>query len=795
MNKKVYNNLYNAIITLVICLLGASYGYGQIKLNISYINQLTIAFIICTIFIVLKILGYKLLYILIPISSVIVVLSFSGIKTFPEYAEQFYRWFMAYGRIDSAYNLSFSIIFAILLCVIMCTFAQLLSHFYKLQILTGALLFIGYIGLLINDLFMFKRSIIFVFIYFIIILIEFAYMHKNDKSFENAKKKVVNTFPSIAIIFLVLLAVPVKKEPINLNIIGSLQNVFDTFTDLTGLGSTKFNMAFSGYSEDAFLKGNIIKRDKTVMTIDVAGSTLTNIYLIGDIYDTFDGREWTVSTSMESDYNLDYYETIYALSRYNPKDYSDIIHSSTLDITFENFHTDTFFYPLKTRYINNGDYILNTSESNIKFEKTQNDGTNYNLTYYQINLDNPYTYDFIASQMGYHYTVDGELSDDTEAIIAKKYKNNTLDFNDLETLLFFHSRNVYEAYTDIPELSKPIIEYIEAITSGYDNDIDKLKAIEYTLSQYTYTTKPSITPSDHDFLERFLLESKEGYCTYYATAFTLMARYLGYPARYVQGFCVPAISNNSIEVSSKNAHAWCEVYFEGVGWIPFEPTPSYSKSRYTPWAITPESSGENNGNSDTDNENHENTDSETAESAEEDTTNAESMPAANSGEHYNIDTDEIAPLPTYTPKTNSKYRDLIITVVIIISILMIPVIFFIALKYLIKRATKKYNTLDNRQKVIHNMNNILYLLKKHDISLNDAETLSEFYTRVKDDSVEYAPFLSKAVPLFEEIRYGNKDVDNDTVNLYEVWQNQLLESCESKLGKIAYIILCYRINL
>ncbi len=794
MSNKAYNNLYNAIITLILCLIGASFGYSQVKLDISYAHLLAIVFITSSVFVILKLTGQKLLYITIPVICSAVILYFSGIKNFPNYAKQFYQWLMAYGKVDSVYNLSFSVVFVVLICTLVCTGAQILSRFYRLQVLTGLLLFAGYIALLVTDIYLLKRTVIFVFIYFVIVLIEFVHMHKGDKYFENAKKKVVNLFPSIAIVFLILLAVPVKEEPINLNIIGALQNVFDKFTDLTGFGSTKFNMSFSGYSEDAFLSDSIIEKDKTVMTIDVAGSTLTNIYLVGSVYDTFDGREWTVTTDMESDYILDYYETIYALTRYNPDNYSDIIQSSTLDIRFERFYTDALFYPLKTRYLHNGDYAIDTSEGNLKFAEKQNDGTNYDLTYYQINLDNPYTYAFIKDQMGYQYTINGEVPKEAASTIFKKYKNGTIDLADLETKLYYHSKAVNDTYTGLPELSEPIIAYIEAITSGYDNDIDKLKAIEYTLSQYTYTTKPSITPSDKDFLERFLLESKEGYCTYYATAFTLMARYLGYPARYVQGFCVPAISNSSIEVSSKNAHAWCEVYFEGVGWIPFEPTPSYSESRYTPWAVSSGNTGQNTGNQNN-NDSQNPSQEETTESTEEMTTQEESLPAANSGEHYNIDTDEIAPLPTYTPKAESKYKDIIITALIILAILMIPVVFFMTLHLLIKKSAKKYNSLDNRQKIVHNMSKILLLLKKHGVTLNANETLSEFYARIKDESSEYAPFLSEAVPLFEEIRYGDGEIDDTTVYLFEDWQNRLLNSCKSRSHRIPYIVLWYKIKL
>jgi transglutaminase-like putative cysteine protease len=60
----------------------------------------------------------------------------------------------------------------------------------------------------------------------------------------------------------------------------------------------------------------------------------------------------------------------------------------------------------------------------------------------------------------------------------------------------------------------------------------------------------------------------------YATAFTLMARSLGYPARVVMGFA-PEVADGEGEVTVLGADvtAWSEVAFEGVGWVPFYPTP------------------------------------------------------------------------------------------------------------------------------------------------------------------------------------------------------------------------------
>lgn len=74
-------------------------------------------------------------------------------------------------------------------------------------------------------------------------------------------------------------------------------------------------------------------------------------------------------------------------------------------------------------------------------------------------------------------------------------------------------------------------------------------------------------------LRRFLLEVREGYCEQFAAAMAAMARVLGIPSRVAVGFTSGVPEGDHWEVGSKDAHAWPELYFPGVGWVRFEPTP------------------------------------------------------------------------------------------------------------------------------------------------------------------------------------------------------------------------------
>jgi transglutaminase-like putative cysteine protease len=76
-------------------------------------------------------------------------------------------------------------------------------------------------------------------------------------------------------------------------------------------------------------------------------------------------------------------------------------------------------------------------------------------------------------------------------------------------------------------------------------------------------------------LVSFALETKAGYCQHFAGAMALMLRWLGVPSRVAVGFTSGEYdeSEGTWTVTDHNAHAWVEVWFDGWGWLPFDPTP------------------------------------------------------------------------------------------------------------------------------------------------------------------------------------------------------------------------------
>jgi transglutaminase-like putative cysteine protease len=138
--------------------------------------------------------------------------------------------------------------------------------------------------------------------------------------------------------------------------------------------------------------------------------------------------------------------------------------------------------------------------------------------------------------------------------------------------------------TAVPEGISPIVGDLAAeVTADTTNDYDALVALQawFRSSEFRYSLDAPVEDgfdgSGIDAVATFL-ERREGYCVHFASAFALMARTLGMPSRIVVGYLPGSATTDAIDretvysVSSGQLHAWPEVLFDGIGWVPFEPT-------------------------------------------------------------------------------------------------------------------------------------------------------------------------------------------------------------------------------
>lgn len=134
-------------------------------------------------------------------------------------------------------------------------------------------------------------------------------------------------------------------------------------------------------------------------------------------------------------------------------------------------------------------------------------------------------------------------------------------------------------YLQLPaDLPRSIAAKAQDVTAAAPTAFDKAVALEQYLRTFPVDTEIAAAPPRKDSVEYFLFDAKRGYFDYHASAMVVMLRTLGIPARLAVGYVlrqedrVPG--TNVYQVSEDNAFAWPEVYFPGLGWIEFNPTPS-----------------------------------------------------------------------------------------------------------------------------------------------------------------------------------------------------------------------------
>lgn len=151
----------------------------------------------------------------------------------------------------------------------------------------------------------------------------------------------------------------------------------------------------------------------------------------------------------------------------------------------------------------------------------------------------------------------------------------------------------------------PQNSFVQAIVnkeiSGQKTWYDKAYALEKYFDSgngFTYSTSTQDGTSGNLLVD--FLKNKRGYCEQYAAAMAYMARLAGLPSRVAIGFTQGTyVGNHTYQIRAHDAHAWVEIYFSGIGWVMFDPTPPSPDSTRTdlPWTQPDPTSTDNGTNS------------------------------------------------------------------------------------------------------------------------------------------------------------------------------------------------------
>ncbi|CAK7057017.1 transglutaminase domain-containing protein [Tissierella sp.] len=504
---------------------------------------------------------------------------------------------------------------------------------------------------------------------------------------------------------------------------------YDIYSRKSG-NATLFNFSITGYqSENSKLGGPVNLSDKRIMTVRVSDST----YLRGNVKQVYTGNSWDTIVEPSANYGLK--QDFSGLSQEEQKIYYK---QEYITITYHDFASTTLFSPYKPAKVSFSDnHMLKVNRDDVL---VFSNGV-YNGESYLVLVQKPLPYGMLVS-LG----------------IDQKKK----DMTDLNIYLQIPKDKITERTKDL----------VREIVKDTKDDFEKAVAIEnYLRNNYKYSLDVEYLPENQEFIDYFLFEKKEGYCTYYATSMAVMLRLSGIPSRYVEGYLAKdSIETGVYEVKHENAHAWVEAFIEPVGWMTFEPTPAYPvESRL---------------------ENYQLNDSDKDMELNEARENIRGP--RNDIDDQNIDGDQTT-VDGRKPNYEEDYEDTstgltsnTVDLFIIILLLIIPLRFLVGfLQYSYREAKAK--KLSTNKRVIYLYRQILRIKELMGYPQLYGETHYEYANRIAYKFYSYDEIgIKEITEIFVKSKYSSFPSSNEDVLELEKYKNIMENRLKKYWGKIKY---------
>lgn len=507
---------------------------------------------------------------------------------------------------------------------------------------------------------------------------------------------------------------------------------YDEYSRNRGKKATLFNFSIIGYEkDDSRLGGPLDLSDKRIMTVRAK----TSNYLRGIAKHIYTGDSWRTVTGPENKFRLR--DDFSGLSKEEKEMYFE---EEEITIIYHSFASTTLFSPYMPYKVNfNGSYYLNVSrDSTLYFPNGVYDGEGY-----IVSVLKPRSY---------------------ETLLAQNIYNSKKDIENLDI------------YLQIPEdkITDRTRELVKEIVKDLDGDYQKAVAIErYLRNNYRYNEDVSFLPENRDFVDFFLFDEKEGYCTHFATTMAMMLRLEGIPCRYIEGYIAQDLVKEGVyEVKHENAHAWVEAFIEPIGWMTFEATPVYStRNRLDDFEL---------------------------DLTDEILSRNESLLDARElhnfiDEGMNEDDAEVFSNEGIDQLSNSSYENkkidfssIVIRIILWFLILIIPFRFlkgFILYK-LQESRIKKYT---NNEKIIYFYNQILKLTKALGYPQKSGETHNEYADRIAYNFYyNNEGTIKKITDIFVRSKYSNAPSSDEEVIEVEKYRDLLQKRFRNHCGPIVY---------
>ncbi len=574
------------------------------------------------------------------------------------------------------------------------------------------------------------------------------------------KKYIVYLWPFLLVFFLVLSGIKPPAEPYDwkgfVNMYERASEFVRELSDrLFENNEEEYSISTIDFSDESGFGKNRKGMERRLMEIKSNMYSGDYIFLSGSHFESFDGHEWTQTSGIE-ERAFEALEVMNAAKRNSEtKVIRDYCAVRTVDVRFLTFTTQFTFVPEKPISFTM-DESLNPvvfNNGSMLFNEKKGIDTEYKVSFINENRNTEAVVGVLKSGIPFSR----EILESDVSNFFKGYEDRFSYDNYIK-----YKKNVYEKYLDKGEYSERVNDFIKDIYEGADNDFERLLLLEKKLRNYEYTLSPREIPSSvkskEDYLDFWLFESGEGYCTHFATAFTLMAREMGIPTRYVQGYRAEVKEVEATVVKNNNAHAYAEAYIDGFGFVSFEPTPGYRL--YSTWSVSKPNTGLNAGSSD-----------------------SVSRPAGSNDTI--LQTDESPAKDEVSEEVVIKKHVNLMVFVMIFGV----IVWFLAIFFLVSflHSLRRIKKLEGQAKTYALCRICMRILNYIGCQKSKEETLSEFYLSQKDN---ISGTCLAFIDVYERLLYGQDAIsekDFETVN--EAYGRLLI--CLKEEKKILYPVYLY----
>lgn len=409
------------------------------------------------------------------------------------------------------------------------------------------------------------------------------------------RSRGVFPFHYFLLLGMVLILMPVKEEPIDwtpvtnvcIRISDKAKNAYYFLEDIFTADTYT-----TGYSSLSVTGGSLEKSGKPQLIL----KTSEKPYFVYTDYDAHMRRKVRKYIYLEGGRGIDKTQLVHFLS---------FLYNNNLDSESAAVFSKIANLQIEYSFLNTPDEIAPASSITLSSEgepvtsgqnsEIHEKGYKLESKYIDIDYGSPYLMELLSKSSD----LDGKKYPDYQTMTDYVNSLYNIDFTEIVSRQQYQdiisSSEDETAYLDMGNAPEQMLKLSDEITQAAKSDYEKAKNIETYLRQYTYNTDTkggynqnstmATAEGMADIADRFLFDTREGYCVHFTSSMVMLLRLSGIPARAAIGYryVFPFEEEDSYVVTGECAHVWPEAYIKNVGWFPFEPTAAYATASAYTW--------------------------------------------------------------------------------------------------------------------------------------------------------------------------------------------------------------------